>query len=85
MIITDIQMPQMDGLELIRRVRRFEGESQIPQVPIVVLTADAMDKQQDEILKAGANHYLTKPIRKISLIQTIFQFTTHETQHEDSP
>lgn len=57
-IISDILMPQMDGLELCRKVR---AEFQTEHIPIILLTAMPADLRLKESLEAGANSYITKP------------------------
>ncbi len=68
---TDISMPKMDGKEATRRIRALEAESDLRPCPIVAITAHAMDGDADEILAAGVDHYLTKPLKKQQLISHI--------------
>nr|MDZ8057193.1 response regulator [Nostoc sp. EkiNYC01] len=70
LIVMDIQMPEMDGLEAIRRIR---GDRQFAHVPIIALTALAMPGDRETCLAAGANEYLTKPIKLKQLAVTIEQ------------
>jgi signal transduction histidine kinase/CheY-like chemotaxis protein len=71
LILMDIQMPGMDGIEAISRIRQ---NPQLAKIPIVVLTALAMDGDREKCLKAGANEYLTKPVKLKQLNSTIQQF-----------
>lgn len=63
LIFMDISMPKMDGKEAARQIRALEKETG-GHVPIVALTAHALDGDDKGILAAGIDHYLTKPLRK---------------------
>jgi signal transduction histidine kinase len=73
LILMDIQMPGMDGLEAISRIRQ---QPELAKIPIVVLTALAMEGDRDKCLTAGANDYLTKPVKLKQLNDTIQQWLT---------
>lgn len=68
LILMDIQMPGMDGLEAIRRIRAYSDTS---SVPIVALTALAMAGDRELCLEAGADDYLSKPVSLKTLEKTI--------------
>lgn len=65
-ILMDIQMPRMDGLEAIRYIRADE-DAAVAQIPIIGLTALAMSGDKERVIQAGANEYLSKPasLRKL--------------------
>ena len=73
-ILMDIQMPTMDGLEATIRLRR-DHDPLVARVPIVALTALAMPGDRERCLTAGANFYLTKPVNLKQLHEIIRQVT----------
>jgi PAS domain S-box-containing protein len=63
LIFMDVQMPEMDGLETTRRIRAQELEKgKNERVPIIALTAGALQEERERCLKAGMDEFLTKPI-----------------------
>lgn len=68
LVLMDVQMPEMDGLEATRRIIELHGD-QRPR--IVALTADAMQDDRERCLAAGMDDYLTKPIRPGQLAEAI--------------
>ncbi|MDR5652748.1 hybrid sensor histidine kinase/response regulator [Ruixingdingia sedimenti] len=70
MIFMDISMPEMDGREAARAIRRLE-EGTGRHVPIVALTAHAMDGDDEGILAAGIDRYMTKPLRRNAIGEAI--------------
>jgi CheY-like chemotaxis protein len=69
LILMDLKMPEMDGLEATRRVRKINQK-----VPIIMQTAYAMPGDKEKALDAGCNDYITKPINKNNLIDTIIKY-----------
>ncbi|MGG6296025.1 PAS domain-containing hybrid sensor histidine kinase/response regulator [Leptolyngbya sp. AN02str] len=76
LILMDIQMPEMNGLESIQQIRASQQSSHIP---IIALTALAMASDRDKCLAAGADDYCTKPIRLKQLVATIRSLLSRET------
>jgi signal transduction histidine kinase/DNA-binding response OmpR family regulator len=70
LVLMDVQMPEMDGLEATAAIRVRERASQ-DHVPIVAMTAHAMKSDREACLEAGMDGYVTKPIRAAQLLHTI--------------
>ena len=79
LIFMDISMPKMDGKEATSEIRKIEKGSG-RHVPIVALTAHAMNGDAEGILSAGLDFYLTKPLRKAVIHEQIEQHVPGETQ-----
>lgn len=59
LIVMDIQLPKMDGLEVTRKLRQAP---EFRQTPIIALTASAMDGDRERIIAAGCDEYIAKPV-----------------------
>ena len=70
LILMDLNMPRLDGLEFLKRIRATE-----PDLPIVAVTATSDSKLAKSVVKAGASAILYKPIRLEELANTIKRFT----------
>ena len=70
----DVQMPEMDGLEATQEIRKRERNRET-RMPIVALTAHAMERDRERCLAAGADGYLSKPIRMEDLAAMIAEVT----------
>jgi CheY-like chemotaxis protein len=70
-VLMDVQMPEMDGLEATRRITAKYKPNQRPR--IVAMTANAMQGDREECLAAGMDDYVTKPIRVDALVQALAQ------------
>ncbi|HEV8071482.1 MAG TPA: response regulator [Planctomycetaceae bacterium] len=67
-ILMDMQMPDMDGLEATRRIRQMPA---LRDLPIIAMTANAMKTDVQACLSAGMNDFLSKPIERTSLVQSL--------------
>ena len=81
LIFMDISMPEMDGREAARAIRALEGGRS--HLPIVALTAHAMDGDAEGILAAGIDRYMTKPLRKAAIAGVLAEFCPPEARSLD--
>ena len=68
LILTDINMPVMDGLKLVSMVRQ---NASLRDIPIIIITTEGAEEDRERGLVLGANAYITKPIQSSHLIRTI--------------
>ena len=68
LILMDVQLPLMDGLEVTRRLRK---QARFATTPIIAVTASAMTGDHERCLAAGASDYLSKPLRMLDLLKMI--------------
>lgn len=78
LIFMDISMPEMDGCEAARAIRA--AENGLAHVPILALTAHAMDGDSDRILAAGIDRHLKKPLRKPEICSALAEFCPPEAE-----
>jgi PAS domain S-box-containing protein len=71
LILMDIQMPLMDGLVATREIRNLERQRGDRRVPIIALTANAIEGYRDKCIESGMDDFLTKPIKKDRLLETV--------------
>ncbi len=71
LVLMDVQMPEMDGLEATRQIRKLESDSNIGQIPIVAMTAHAMQSDKENCMKAGMNDYVSKPVSPHALAEIL--------------
>lgn len=69
-LITDINMPIMDGLKLVSHVRKDENHK---DMPIIIITTEGAQEDRDRALALGANAYITKPIQAQHVTKTVEQ------------
>jgi len=88
LVFMDCQMPEMDGFEATRAIRAWEnksrvGQSPVTQLPIVALTANAMQGDRERCLSAGMNDYITKPLSRADLAR-VLEASKPKTQENSS-
>ena len=70
-VVTDLVLPEMDGLTAAREIRKLEVGRGKPAVPIVALTADAMQGDREKCMAAGMSDYLSKPFKVVQLSEVL--------------
>ncbi len=73
-ILMDMSMPEMDGLEATKKIRSIEAKNNMPRCPIIALTANAMKGDRELCLQAGMDDYLSKPIVKAKLVSNLLKW-----------
>jgi CheY-like chemotaxis protein/HPt (histidine-containing phosphotransfer) domain-containing protein/anti-sigma regulatory factor (Ser/Thr protein kinase) len=71
LILMDVQMPEMDGLEATRRIRQLERAQGRRRVPIIAMTAHALKGDRERCLEAGMDEYVAKPVRQWQLVRAM--------------
>jgi len=76
-ILMDVQMPEMDGLEATQAIRTRESLIGRPRIPIIAITAHAMAGDRDRCLEAGMDGYVSKPLNAQELFEVIENIELH--------
>jgi CheY-like chemotaxis protein len=75
LILMDIMLPELDGFQITEIIRQLEKEnSEMKRIPIIALTANALDNDRDKCYNAGMDEYLSKPFTSEELIAVIDKF-----------
>jgi two-component system, cell cycle response regulator DivK len=81
LVITDIQLPHVSGLELIRMLR---ADAQLGEVPIMAVTAYSAQGDEERIRAAGAQSYVSKPISVVKFVATVDELLGAESAGPES-
>ncbi len=73
LILMDLRMPVLDGIEATRLIRQHEQERGLPPVPIIAMTADVLEQTRERAMEAGCTHWLPKPASKEQFFSTLQQ------------
>ncbi|MDH3693567.1 MAG: ATP-binding protein [Gammaproteobacteria bacterium] len=75
LVLMDIHMPEMDGMEAVKQIRKRHGDS---TTVIVALTADAVSDSREKIMQSGFDDFLAKPLARSELIQTLVKWVPNK-------
>ena len=88
-VFMDIQMPVMDGVEATHAILKYEREQNIPHIPIVALTANALKGDRERFLNEGLDEYVSKPIEMNELLYVLNKFLANKAKlapkHKPAP
>jgi CheY-like chemotaxis protein len=79
LILMDMEMPQMDGPEATRKIRAMESENNNKRIPIIAMTANAMQEDRDNCLASGMDDHLSKPVEMTRLNELLRQWLPPQT------
>lgn len=82
LIFMDIQMPVMDGVEATHEILDYEEDDEVPHIPIVALTANALKGDRERFLSEGMDEYITKPIETTELLYILNKFLSQKMRVE---
>jgi signal transduction histidine kinase/CheY-like chemotaxis protein len=82
-ILMDLEMPKMGGIEATKQIRTWEKQNKKNPVPIIALTAHAFNEFRDNCLSSGMNDFLTKPLRAEMLYETIERWSKQQTNNSN--
>ena len=82
LLFMDIQMPVMDGIEATHEILDYEEDEELPHVPIVALTANALKGDRERFLGEGMDEYITKPIETAELLYVLNKYLGDKTHTE---
>ncbi len=77
-ILSDIEMPRMDGFDLVRNIR---ADERLRALPVIMITSRTADKHRNYALEIGANHYLGKPYDEVELLSLVEGYTKARRVH----
>ncbi|MFW2588401.1 response regulator [Sagittula sp. SSi028] len=84
LVLMDVAMPVMSGLQAARAIRQIEARGARPHVPIIALTGNAATEDRAACLQAGMSDVLSKPVNRAQLIDALTRWTGHRTHQQSA-
>jgi len=78
LVLMDVQMPEMGGLEATERIRSMTSAASSPRIPIIAMTANAMQGDREKCIEAGMDDYISKPVNPKVLAEKLEQWLPKE-------
>ncbi|WOI52510.1 response regulator [Parvularcula sp. LCG005] len=75
LVLMDVSMPEMDGLQATQAIRALEQELDLPRTPVIGVTAHVMEEDRQKCRQAGMDDYLSKPVRRDSIITMLSKWS----------
>ncbi len=85
LVLMDVQMPEMDGYETTQQIRNLKSNVLNHSIPIIAMTANAMQGDREKCLEVGMNDYVSKPISPDSLVRAINKWRPVDNKIADTP
>ncbi len=85
MLLTDVQMPEMDGLELIDNIREIERNNSRPKIPIAVLTASVLSEERKRCESKDIDGFVPKPLQEDELVAVLLKAMSHLLENKPEP
>lgn len=82
LLLTDCNMPELDGYDLTRRIREMEASTGRARTPIIACTANALDGESEKCMAAGMDDYLVKPVELSQILKKLDQWLPIPHQHD---
>lgn len=82
-VLMDVQMPELDGLESTRRIRQMEKERKLSHTPVIAMTAHVRDQDKEQCLDAGMNDFIAKPFNPSVLSTKISNYINYSQSLSD--
>lgn len=83
-VLMDVSMPVMDGHDATRAIRAYEAEKGLPPTPVIAVTAHALDADREACKNAGMDRFLSKPVDKTRLVDTVLSAHEHTPDKDKS-